>query len=219
MLTIDLNCDLGEGGVADAALMPLITSANIACGGHAGNDATMATTVRLARQHGVGLGAHPGHEDPVHFGRRELPVTPAAAAELVVRQTRRLQRIAAAQGSALAHLKLHGALYNQVSRDAALAEREARRDQHRRLAGARVGEVAAGYVRGRAVRCLRHRLLLANHQARRETETGSGRTRVNDERAASAVGGAALSCSRRAIGCRPTRRSCKAMTCRPMNRC
>jgi len=122
MLTIDLNCDLGEGGVADAALMPLITSANIACGGHAGNDATMATTVRLARQHGVGLGAHPGHEDPVHFGRRELPVTPAAAAELVVRQTRRLQRIAAAQGSALAHLKLHGALYNQVSRDAALAE-------------------------------------------------------------------------------------------------
>ena len=55
MLTIDLNCDLGEGGVADAALMPLITSANIACGGHAGNDATMATTVRLARQHGVVL--------------------------------------------------------------------------------------------------------------------------------------------------------------------
>jgi UPF0271 protein len=62
MLTIDLNCDLGEGGAADASLMPLITSANIACGEHAGDDATMRATLRLARQHGVGAGAHPGHE-------------------------------------------------------------------------------------------------------------------------------------------------------------
>jgi len=121
MLTIDLNCDLGEGGRADEALMPLITSANIACGGHAGDEATMRATLRLARRYGVGAGAHPGHEDPAHFGRRELPVTPAAAAELVVRQTERLRRLAAGEGTQLTHVKLHGALYNQASRDPALA--------------------------------------------------------------------------------------------------
>ena len=122
MLTIDLNCDLGEGGAVDAALMPLITSANIACGGHAGDEMTMRATLRLARLHGVGAGAHPGHEDPAHFGRRDLPVTPAAAAELVVRQTDRLRRLAAEEGVVLAHVKLHGALYNQVSREPALAD-------------------------------------------------------------------------------------------------
>lgn len=121
MLSIDLNCDLGEGGGADAALMPLITSANIACGAHAGDEATMRETLRLARLHGVGAGAHPGHEDPAHFGRRELPVTPAAAAELVRRQTAELRRLAAEAGAVLSHVKLHGALYNQVSRDPALA--------------------------------------------------------------------------------------------------
>lgn len=101
--------------------MPLITSANIACGGHAGDEATMRATLRLARRYGVGAGAHPGHEDPAHFGRRELPVTPAAAAELVVRQTERLRRLAAGEGTQLTHVKLHGALYNQASRDPALA--------------------------------------------------------------------------------------------------
>lgn len=121
MLTIDLNCDLGEGGPSDEALMPLVTSANIACGGHAGDDKTMRATLRLARRYGVGAGAHPGHEDPVHFGRRELPVSPAAAAELVVRQTRRIRRLAAEEGLQLTHVKLHGALYNQASRDSALA--------------------------------------------------------------------------------------------------
>lgn len=121
MLTIDLNCDLGEGGAEDAALMPLITSANIACGGHAGDEVTMRTTLRLARLHGVGAGAHPGHADPAHFGRRELPVTPAAAAELVVGQTERLRRLAAEEGVVLAHVKLHGALYHQVSREPELA--------------------------------------------------------------------------------------------------
>ena len=121
MLTIDLNCDLGEGGTADEALMPLITSANIACGGHAGDDATMRATLRLARQHGVGAGAHPGHEDPAHFGRRELAVTPAAAAELVRKQTERIRGLATEEGVILGHVKLHGALYNQTARDPALA--------------------------------------------------------------------------------------------------
>jgi UPF0271 protein len=116
--TIDLNCDLGEGAPHDAALMPLVTSANIACGGHAGDDATMAATVALARRHGVAIGAHPGHADREHFGRRELPLAPHAASALVVGQVERLQAVA---GEPPRHIKLHGGLYHQVARDAALA--------------------------------------------------------------------------------------------------
>jgi len=116
---IDLNCDLGEGGAHDAALMPLVSSANIACGGHAGDEATMAATVALARRHGVAIGAHPGHPDPEHFGRRELPISPTAAAGLVVEQ---VTRLAALVGEPPRHVKLHGGLYHQVSRDDVLAE-------------------------------------------------------------------------------------------------
>lgn len=122
MRTIDLNCDLGEGMETDAALMPLITSANIACGAHAGDDATMRATVELAQRHGVAIGAHPGYADREHFGRRERDVGPRAAAELVLTQVWRLQAIARAAGTGVRHIKLHGALYNQVARDRALAE-------------------------------------------------------------------------------------------------
>ena len=116
--TIDLNCDLGEGAPHDAELMPLVTSANIACGGHAGDETTMAATVALARQHGVAIGAHPGHADREHFGRRELPIAPDAAAALVVEQVERLEAVA---GEPPRHVKLHGGLYHQVARDAELA--------------------------------------------------------------------------------------------------
>lgn len=116
--SIDLSCDLGEGGPHDAAIMPLVTSVNIACGGHAGDDATMAAAVAVARRHGVAIGAHPGHADRHHFGRRELPITPAAAAALVVGQVGRLAGVA---GAPPRHLKLHGGLYHQVARDATLA--------------------------------------------------------------------------------------------------
>ena len=116
--TIDLNCDLGEGAAHDAAVMPLVTSANIACGGHAGDEATMAATVALARRHGVAIGAHPGHADREHFGRRELPLAPADAVALVVEQVTRLESVA---GEPPRHVKLHGGLYHQVARDAALA--------------------------------------------------------------------------------------------------
>jgi len=116
--TIDLNCDLGEGAAHDAAVMPLVTSANIACGGHAGDAASMAATVALARRHGVAIGAHPGHADREHFGRRQLPITPEAAAALVVAQ---VVRLAAVAGEPPRHVKLHGGLYHQVARDAALA--------------------------------------------------------------------------------------------------
>jgi UPF0271 protein len=115
---VDLNCDLGEGAKHDAALMPLVSSANIACGGHAGDEATMAATVALARRHGVAIGAHPGHADREHFGRRELPISPAAAAGLVVEQVARLEAVA---GEPPRHVKLHGSLYHQAARDEPLA--------------------------------------------------------------------------------------------------
>lgn len=118
--SIDLNADVGEGlAFIDEQLMPLVTSANIACGGHAGDDDTMAKTAAMARQHGVAVGAHPGHVDREHFGRREISITPDAAAALVVDQAARLARLA---GEPPRHMKLHGSLYHQVARDLTLAE-------------------------------------------------------------------------------------------------
>jgi UPF0271 protein len=117
--TIDLNCDLGEGAAHDAALMPLVTSANVCCGLHAGSSGLMAATVQLAMQHGVAVGAHPGHADRDHFGRRELAITPSECAEVIDSQ---IAAVAAAAGAALHHVKLHGGLYHQVGREAPLAE-------------------------------------------------------------------------------------------------
>lgn len=119
---IDLNCDLGEGAPADEAVMPLISSANVACGGHAGDAATMRRTVALARRHGVAIGAHPGLPDRAGFGRRDVPVAPEQAHLLVLEQVRALAAIAGEAGVALAHVKPHGALYNAAARDAALAD-------------------------------------------------------------------------------------------------
>lgn len=120
-MTVDLNCDLGEGAGHDAELMAEITSANIACGAHAGDEATMAATVAMARAHGVAIGAHPGFADREHFGRRELPLRSGEAVALVRGQVETLRRIAATQGATLAHVKLHGALYNLAARDAGVA--------------------------------------------------------------------------------------------------
>lgn len=120
-MRIDLNCDLGEGSAYDADLMPWITSANIACGAHAGDETTMRATVKLAREHDVAIGAHPGHRDRDHFGRLELSIPPAEVFQLVLDQIRLLQRIAAEEGANVKHVKPHGALYNQAARDPALA--------------------------------------------------------------------------------------------------
>jgi UPF0271 protein len=114
---IDLNCDLGEGAGHDAELMGLITSANVACGAHAGDLATMRATLALARTHGVAAGAHPGFEDRENFGRRELALGPAEVRTLVERQIRALREL-----GPLTHVKAHGALYNLAARDARLAE-------------------------------------------------------------------------------------------------
>lgn len=121
MARLDLNCDLGEGAGHDAELMPLITSANIACGAHAGDDATMRATVELALRHGVAIGAHPGFADRENFGRREMAMPVAEIESLVRTQTRALQKIAAACGGRVTHVKPHGALYNLSARDAGVA--------------------------------------------------------------------------------------------------
>ena len=120
-LRVDLNCDLGEGAGHDAELMAVITSANIACGAHAGDEATMGATVALARQHGVAIGAHPGFADRENFGRREWALAATEVRALVERQVRALQQI-----GAVVHVKPHGALYNLAARDAVIAEAVAR---------------------------------------------------------------------------------------------
>jgi len=120
LASIDLNSDLGEGAGTDALLMPLISSANIACGAHAGSDATMRETVALARRYNVVVGAHPGYPDRENFGRVPVPLTDDELSEEVARQIRALQRID--PDLKISHVKAHGALYNQAERDAAVAK-------------------------------------------------------------------------------------------------
>ena len=122
MPRIDLNCDLGEGAGHDAELMPLVSSVNIACGGHAGDATTMLATLRLASEHGVSAGAHPGFADRANFGRVELPMTPAQVHHAVLSQTQDLLALAAQARVRVRHVKPHGALYNMAARDPVLAE-------------------------------------------------------------------------------------------------
>jgi len=121
MTRIDLNCDLGEGAGHDAELMPLVTSANIACGGHAGDAGTMRATVALAARHRVAIGAHPGFEDRPNFGRAERTLPAGEVRALVARQVRALAEMAHAEGQRLAHVKPHGGLYNLAARDRQVA--------------------------------------------------------------------------------------------------
>jgi len=121
MTTIDLNCDLGEGCGSDAELMRYISSANIACGFHAGDGDTMRRTVELALEHGVAIGAHPGYADPENFGRTQMNLAPAEVRQLIVDQLDALQRVCESVGAKIRHVKPHGALYNQAAKDHELA--------------------------------------------------------------------------------------------------
>ena len=122
MRSVDLNADVGEGQAAvEAALLPLVTSANVACGLHAGGPATMRATVALALRHGVAIGAHPGFDDREGFGRRPMHLRADEIVDLVLYQLGALEAIARAEGAALRHVKPHGALYNQAEADQALA--------------------------------------------------------------------------------------------------
>src|SRR5262245_47503917 len=130
-MRIDLNSDLGESFGPwpmgqDDALMTSITSANVACGFHAGDPSVMRRTIALAKAHGVAVGAHPGFPDLVGFGRRELQATPREVEDFVLYQVAALAGIAAAEGVTLQHVKAHGALYNMAVRDRLLADAIAR---------------------------------------------------------------------------------------------
>jgi UPF0271 protein len=123
---IDLNSDLGEGFGPwtmgqDAALLSLVTSANIACGGHAGDPDTMFATLTEAGRRGVVVGAHPGYADPAGFGRRVIPMTPDAITRMVAAQIGTLMGVAALAGVAVAYVKPHGALANVAADDAEVA--------------------------------------------------------------------------------------------------
>lgn len=130
-MRIDLNADLGESFGPwpmghDEALMSSITSANVACGFHAGDPSVMRRTVALAKARGVAVGAHPGFPDLVGFGRREMMASPQDVEDFVLYQVAALAGVAAAEGVRLQHVKAHGALYNMAARESALAAAIAR---------------------------------------------------------------------------------------------
>jgi len=123
---IDLNADLGEGegtepSDSDRALLKVVSSASIATGAHAGNPVLMRRTIRLANEHGVAVGAHPGFYDREHFGRKELEISPVDVEALLLPQLAAATDAAVSEGIRLRHVKLHGALYNMAARDADLA--------------------------------------------------------------------------------------------------
>ncbi|QFH72262.1 5-oxoprolinase subunit PxpA [Enterobacter sp. E76] len=125
-MKIDLNADLGEGCGNDSALMPLITSANIACGFHAGDAQTMRESVRLALAHGVAIGAHPSFPDRKNFGRTAMPLPPDTVYAQTLYQIGALAAIVHAEGGAMTHVKPHGMLYNQAAKQPPLADAIAR---------------------------------------------------------------------------------------------
>lgn len=118
---VDLNADVGEGIGQDPELVPLVTSVNVACGVHAGDAATMRATVRLARAHGVAVGAHPSFPDRAGFGRRAMTLSAAEIEDTVAAQVRTLSDVASGEGVRLQHAKAHGALYNVAAADEGVA--------------------------------------------------------------------------------------------------
>lgn len=158
---IDLNADVGESlgpwpMGADDALIPLVSSVNVACGAHAGDPLTIERTVRLAATHGVAVGAHPGYPDLVGFGRRDMDLARDELEASIVYQVGAVMGIARSVGSEVRHVKAHGALYNRAARDPALAEAVAaavRRISAELVLVALAGSVAleAGQAAGLAV--------------------------------------------------------------------
>jgi len=127
MKVVDLNCDMGESFGAyklgrDGEVLKYVTSANIACGFHGGDPSTMRRTVKLALEHGVAIGAHPGLQDLIGFGRRDMDISPEEAYDITVYQIGSLWGFVRSEGAALQHVKAHGSLYNMAARNAGLAE-------------------------------------------------------------------------------------------------
>jgi 5-oxoprolinase (ATP-hydrolysing) subunit A len=127
MYTVDINCDMGESFGSynlgrDEEILDYVTSANIACGFHAGDPSTMKRTVQMALEKNVGIGAHPGVQDLVGFGRREINLSPEEAYDIVVYQIGALYAFVKSEGGKIQHVKPHGALFNMAAKDAQLAE-------------------------------------------------------------------------------------------------
>jgi 5-oxoprolinase (ATP-hydrolysing) subunit A len=121
-MNIDINCDMGENIGNDGDIMLYVTSANIACGFHAGDSKSMQTTIRLAKKHGVAVGAHPSWLDVENFGRNEMVLPYDDVEALILYQIGALAAIAKAEGTELHHVKPHGALYNQAAQNRLLAD-------------------------------------------------------------------------------------------------
>jgi UPF0271 protein len=150
-MQVDLNCDLGEGCPHDADLMPLLTSANVACGGHAGDLTTALETLELAARHGVQVGAHPGFLDRASFGRRELSLSEERIYLECQAQITALAELALIPGLPLRYVKPHGALYNMACRDEAIARPVVRAAEEHDLAvmglpGSALESVCSGRV-------------------------------------------------------------------------
>lgn len=121
MMSVDLNCDLGEGFLNDELLYPYITSANIACGYHAGDLDTITKSVEYCLAHNVAIGAHPGFNDKQNFGRTEIQLSAERLQDLVMHEILVVRFAAMKMGAKLHHVKLHGAMYNMAARDKAMA--------------------------------------------------------------------------------------------------
>ena len=120
-VTIDINCDMAEGVGNEKELMPFISSANIACGYHAGNEELMKETIDLCLKYNVTIGAHPSFPDRENFGRTYMSIPLVEVSKIVADQIEMLKNIADTQGARLHHVKPHGALYNMAAKDSALA--------------------------------------------------------------------------------------------------
>ena len=121
-LCIDINCDMGEGMLNDASVMPFISSANIACGYHAGNEDIIKRTIELALENNVAIGAHPSYNDRENFGRLSQSIALVELAELISDQISLFEKITNQMGCKIHHVKLHGALYNDCAKDALLSK-------------------------------------------------------------------------------------------------
>lgn len=121
-MTIDINCDIGEGMPNDANIIPYISSANIACGYHAGNETTMRNTIELCLKHSVAIGAHPGFNDKENFGRKPVQLSADEMYQLVWKQLEIIQAICKEKHTKLHHVKLHGALYNMAAKDKSISK-------------------------------------------------------------------------------------------------
>ena len=150
-MKIDLNADLGEGGSSDRALLQLVSSANIACGFHAGDAEMMLQSVRWAKAYGVAIGAHPSFPDRENFGRSAMQLPPETLYAQIIYQVGALKSLAESEGQSLVHVKPHGMLYNQAAADAGLADTIARA-----VKAVDAGLIVVGLANSESIRAAAH---------------------------------------------------------------